>query len=378
MWLMARIGGIALGGALAIGAATHAAAQGPPSTLELGGRALALSPVEWARLSDLRVALTATPAIQNRALDAARAAVAGPDGRYVLAIYQLEIGQRRRDDALRAEALDVLIASRDTSADRLAGFLGLRGDIAFRARDLVTASAAWTRLAELRPNDAQVLVNLAQVRAARDDAVGALDLIRRGIAARGDAAAPEAWHRQWLSIAYNGQLRDQAAAAAHALLAAHPTTENWRFALVAYRQLAAPQDAAEIDMLRLMRAAGVLARPAEYQRLAQLLLHAGLLAEARATLDDGLSRRVLDRAVSPTPEIIAELDRHVARPRPPTRPIGEATGAAASVRRGAALAFAGDRAGAEAAFRTAGEGGATDPYYADLARFWLAWLDRSG
>ena len=182
---------------------------------------------------------------------------------------------------------------------------------------------------------------------------------------------PEIWHRQWLSVAFNGGLAEQTAAAGHALVEAHPSAENWRMALVAFRQAARTRDAAEIDLLRLMRAAGALRQDAEYQRLAQLLLHAGFVAEARATMEEGLSRGLLNRAFSPTPEIFAELER-ATLPQQPALPGAERPGTAA-VRRAHALFLAGDRAGAEAGFRTAPSGQA-DAFYADLARFWLAWL----
>jgi len=418
---MARI---ACGAALVTGGAGAAAlAQigAPESRLELGGWSFALSPPEMARLGDLRIAIRASRALQDRALAAARAVANSADARYVLAIYQFEIGQQRRDDALRAEALDVLIANRATPAERLVGYLGLRGDIAFRSGDHPAASAAWTRLAEMRPNDPQSLVNLAQVRAAQNDAAGAVDLIRRGIAARGSGSepAPEGWYRQWLSIAYNDGLVEQSATAARARVDAHPRPANWRFALVAYRQLAAPGQAAEIDLLRLMRAVGALARAAEYQRLAQLLLHAGLVTEARAVLEDGLSRGVVNRAESPTPEIIAEMDRAVSRqsvrrsaPRRETAPASSATtsdaadillgegrfaeaaasyraalprrgvdSAVVNVRLGVALVLAGRRSEAETVFRAVAEAATDDStqrFYPHLARFWLSWLAQSG
>jgi tetratricopeptide (TPR) repeat protein len=349
--------------------------------MELGGQKLALSPVEMARLSDVGQTLSASRAFQDRALAAARAVANSPDARYVLALYQLEIGQRRRDGGLMLEALDVLIPHRATKPERLGDYLGLRGDIAFRAGDLATASAMWTRLAEMRPNDPQALVNLAQVRGAQQDAAGAIELMRRAIEALGreSGKAPEGWHRQRLSIAFNGGMTEQTAAAAHALIAAYPTTENWRIALATYRQLAMPQGMAEIDLLRLMRAAAAFSTAAEYQRLAQLLMHAGLLAEARAALDDGLTRGIVSRTASPTPEILGEMDR--ALTRPPARslsPAGQATtGAAANLRRGAALAVAGNRSEAETSLRMAAgnDGDAPrDRFYADLARFWLAWL----
>ena len=54
---------------------------------------------------------------------------------------------------------------------------------------------------------------------------------------------------------------------------------------------------------------------------------------------------------------------------------------AVGTRLGAALALAGRRTEAEAAFRgvaASGDSAAAARWYADLARFWLAWLARSG
>jgi hypothetical protein len=239
----------------------------------------------------------------------------------------------------------------------------------------------------LQPNDPQALNNLAQVRAALNDAQGAIDLLRGAIAAHQSGHAPEAWYRQWLAIANNARLVDQGVAAAHALVAAYPTPANWRDALVAYRQLAAPQDSAEIDLLRLMRAAGALLRPAEYQRLAQLLLHAGFAAEGRAVLDEGMARNVVSRTEPPTPAISAEIDRALTPQRAraglvmpaPVRP-AQSWGAAPFAQ---ALADygAGRRSEAEAAFRAvaAHEGGqAAARWYPDLAAFWVAWLAHAG
>lgn len=415
---MIRLSRLALGMLVITGGAAvihvPAGAQQVQSTLTLHGRPLSLSPIEQTRLMELgRLIRGTNRGGQNRALAAAEAVANGVDARYLLATYQLEIGRQRQDDALRVQGLDVLIASQATPTERLPGYLALRGDIAFRNRDFATASSAWGRLAELQPNDPQSLINFAQVRNAQDDAAGALGLIQRGIAARraGPEPVPEVWYRQWVSIAHNTRRLDQGAAAAQALVVAYPTPENWRFALVAYRQLATPQAAAEIDLLRLMRAAGAFARPAEYQRLAQLLMHAGFVRESRAVLDEGLSRGILNRTESPTPEIIAEVERATSRQADRRGPIGagsaqSATGAAdillsegrfaeaaaayrallqqggvdiamANTRLGVALALGGRRGEAEAALRAAAgsaDGTAAQGFYPDVARFWLAWL----
>jgi Flp pilus assembly protein TadD len=389
-----------------------APAPAAAQVLELNGHALSLSKTEMARLGELRQVLHGrSRGVQDKALAAAKSVVNGSDARYVFALYQLEIGMGRRDDALCAEALDVLIPSKDTPAGKMPSYLALRGAIALRARDFATASSAWSRVVEMQPRDPQMLNNLAQLRDAEGDKAAAVELLARAIAAFGSLPqpAPESWYRQRLSIAYNARLAEQGVAAAHALIEAYPTDSNRHYAFVAFRQLAPPREEAEIDLFRLMRVAGALTQPAEYQRFAQLLRVAGLPMEGKAVLDEGLSRNVLSRGQSPTPEILAELERDIARrPAVPTaspaaaaadlrfaegrfaeaaaayrsalRP-GAADAAALTMRLGMALALAGRRDEAEEAYRglaAAPSANATVRWYSDLAGLGLALLARPG
>ncbi len=407
----------AAAGAMALSSAP-AWGQGS-GVLELDGNRLALTPREMNALGELRNAMASHGrAAQDKALPAARAVAQSPDALYLLALYQLEIGRQRGDDAMRAEALDILIPNKLTSRERLPGYLSVRGGLAFRAKDYATAKSLWTRLREIKPNDPDVLANLAQIREAEKDPAGAAELLQQAIAAREAPGrpAPELWYRQWLSVAFEGRLRQPGIAAAKALLGAYPSAKNWREAMVAYRQLVPPTGPLEIDLLRFMRAAGLLTRSDEYQRLAQLLEHAGLATEAKAVLEDGL-RGPLSAAESLTRYIIAEVDRALPREQAPlaasqppggARPAGGASAtptltmadslaangrtdeaialyrtalahggadaAQANVRIGATLAAAGRRAEAEAAFRLAAAAPAQASGYPDLAAFWLAWL----
>lgn len=360
-------------------ASPAAQAQDKVSTvMEIGGSKLAVSPQEMRALSALgNLARGTQSARQDRALADARRVANSRDARFALALYELEIGNRRGDDVIRAAALDVLIASPLTRPERLVGHLAARGQIAYRAGDFDTAGALWGRLAELTPTDPDALANLAQVRLAQKDAAGAMDLLTRAIAARTALGQPvaEGWHRQRLSIAQQGQLVAPGVDAARALIAAYPTRENWRIALVTYRQLVAAEGALEIDLFRLTRQVGVLTQAAEYQRMAQLLNEAGEPREAKAVLAEGTQRGLLDAATSPTREIIAEVERAIARVRPGVARAEQPSAAGMQVRLGMARLNAGQRSEAEAAFRAA----AGDPAggrYTDLGFFWLAWLAR--
>jgi hypothetical protein len=386
-----------------------ALAQGVTSSLEFEGRRMNLTGREMTALGELgREVHSANRAAQDAALARAREAAQGRDALHLLAVYMLEIGRQRHDDALRAEALDRLIASELTSKAKLAGFLDMRAGIAFGARDFEKAKALWSRVVDLKPNDPDALGNLAQANAALNDPRAAASLLERANAARQASGQPasEKQLRQRLSLAQQGGLVEAGIAAAHALFAAYPTPQNRRDALVVYRQLAAPSGAMEIDLLRLMRAAGALARADEYQRMAQLLRQAGQGAEARDVLNEGLARGLLDAAGSPTREIIAEVDRELPRERARLRDAapsadladsllgvgrlddavamyraalarGGANAAELNIGLGRTLIVAGRHAEAEAAFRAAAADKGVvlgSARYSDLAEFWLAWL----
>jgi predicted Zn-dependent protease len=347
------------------------------TVMEIGGSKLAVSPQEMRALSSLgNLVRSGQTGRQDRALDEARRVANSRDARYVLALYELEIGNRRGDDAMRAKALDALIANQLTKPDKLAGHLAARGQIAYQAGDFDTAAKLWARLAELTPSDPDAFANLAQARLAQKDAPGAVDLLTRAITAREATgqAAPEVWYQQRLSITQQGKLVAPGIDAARVLVSSYPSPENWRAALVVYRQLTAPEGAFEIDLFRLMRHVGALAHTSEYQRMAQLLTQASAPQEAKAVLGEGLQRGLLDAGSSPTPEIVAEVDRAIAKLGKGPAVRAESPGSpGAQVRAGAVQLVAGRTAEAEAAFRSAADDPAAGRY-ADLAFFWLASL----
>lgn len=359
--------------ALAAAAAAPAAAQVERS-VEFGGARLSVTEREIKALTELGSTLSGSSAgAQDAALAKARREANGPDALYWLALLELELGRRRGDDAMRSAALDRLIPSPLTQGERLASYLDVRGGIAFRARDFATAKAHWARLLAMRPDDPDVLANLAQVHVALGDTAGAEALLARSVARREASGKkpPAAVYRQRLVMVQKSGPAGAAAAAGRALVEAYPTPGHWREALVVYRQLAAPREGAEIELFRLMRSVGALAKAEEYLRMAQLLRIAGQAAEAKAVLGEGLARGLLQAGTSPTREIIAEVERALAR----TPAAAAEAPAAAGLRLGRAHLLAGRREEASAAFGAAAAAGGI---YGELAQFWLLRLAEPG
>jgi tetratricopeptide (TPR) repeat protein len=194
---------------------------------------------------------------------------------------------------------------------------------------------------------------------------------------------------------------------ARQLVAAYPTPENWRDALLTYRDLAKPDAAGQLDAIRLLRLSRGMAGERDYLEAAQTFEAAGLAGESRSVLDEGVTTKMVDPAKAAFKEAIATAARKAAAEKAKLGTLqagatAAATGAPAlqagdvflgagnytaaadlfraaiakggvdpniaNTRLGTALALAGRKAEAEAAFRAV-----TGPR-AELAAFWLVWL----
>lgn len=391
-------------------------------------RPLTLSREEQGAIAALQAAAAGYDrAAQDNALAAARAAARGGDARYAIAHYQLEIGRARGDAAMQAQAVDTLVDSGLATPEEMPSLLSNQLSRAYSAGDMTRTDRLLARIVELQPNNPEALADYAQFKSrARSPVTGAaaralsVSLFQRAIAANEAVGRPssESLHRRALAVAYDGtqringapplapQVAPQAILLAQKLVAAYPTAVNWRDALLDYRELAPADPALALDIRRLMRAADAIGGERDYLEFANLLGSAGLPGEARAVLDDGVTRGVLDTGKPAIAAAVAGVARRATADRaalPGLRARAAAgTGAQAlaagdacfafgqygeaatlyqaalqkggedpnlvNSRLGAALALAGRRPEAEAALHAV-----TGPR-TDLAGFWLVWL----
>ena len=407
------------GGAVLV--AAPSAAQQPAAA-----RPLSLSGPERTALQALERTLVGPDrAAQDAALAGARAAVRSNDGRYALGNFLIRVGQARGDARLINEGVDAAVASGLAGADEMPSLLANQAARAHGAAEYERAERLLTRAIELQPNNAALLADLAQMRSQSALALlraggrqaeaqtayrESVSLLTRAIEAQraSGQTVPESWYLRALALAVESRQAPQAITLSRALVTAYPTPVNWRDALLTYRQFGAPDPALDLDIRRLIRASEALAGERDYLEFAQAL-RAANPSEAKAVLDEGVSRGMLDAAEPTVRTAITAVTRPAAGERSGlaasrTRAMAAATGAAARAaadahfgagqyaeaaelyraalqkggedanlvnsRLGAALALAGRRAEAEAAFRSV-----TGPR-AELAGFWLAWLAR--
>jgi hypothetical protein len=411
---------LVLGGASVVGTAPaeaqkkgkgQAAAPAQPAQKQLK-----LSKEERAALNPVQTAITAKDwAAAKAALPAAQAAAQGADARYAVAYMQLQVGLGLNDVALQSQAIDALIASGQIPATELPVMYRNQAALANNAGNKQKAEAGFAKVVELAPNDAEALINLAQIKNDLGKRGEAVNLVQRAIQVRQAAgqAVDQSWYKYALKLAFDGRrdpaMRQAAQQLSRDLVAAHPTKENWRDALLIYRDINNLDAGTYLDLLRLMRASDSLAGERDWYDLADSLYKAGAFAEAKAVLDEGSAKRMIDLKKA----AFAELNRlstarlsgdRASLPAEESKAMAAATGTMAikiadawmgykeygkaialyraalgksgvdaglvNTRLGIALLASGDRAGAEAAFRAV-----TGPR-AELAAFWLAHLNR--
>jgi tetratricopeptide (TPR) repeat protein len=394
---------LALGGSIAA-TAPAAAQQAQPQ------RAFKFSKEERAALAPVQTAVDAKNwAAASAALPAAQAAAKGADARYVLARFQFAIGRETNNMALQSQGLDGIIASGVVTGQDLVALLEAQAALAMQANNHAKAETAYLRLLELSPNNAQALVNLAKLKNDMRKPAEAVQLLDRAIAARRAAGQPvdESWYKYALKLAFDGKMAAQSGKLARDLVTAYPTKENWRDALLIYRDLNNLDKATQLDLLRLGRATKSLAGERDSYELAYMLHGAGFPAEAKAVLEEGGAMRMVDLTKPAFKELLRVSTARFAGDRASlageeSKAMAAATGTHAltigdayfgyadyakaialyraalakgsvdanvvNTRLGMALALAGNRAEAETAFKAV-----TGPR-AQLASFWLTWL----
>jgi tetratricopeptide (TPR) repeat protein len=410
---------LALGGASVVATTPAFAKKDPPAPAAqpaAGTRTYNLTKEERAALAPAQKAIIAKDwATATTLLPAAQAAAQSPDAKYVVAQFALQIGIGTNNEAMQAQAVDALIASGGAQASELPNLYRNQAALALRVSppNSQKAEAAYAKLIELTPNDPDTLVNLAKIKNDNRKPQEAVALLDRAIDAKRAAGQPvdESWYKYGLKIAYDARMGPQSVKFSRGLVTAYPTKENWRDSLLVYRDFGNLDAAGKLDLLRLMRVSKALAGERDWYDYASTVNDAGFPGEAKAVLDEGVAAHMVDPKKQAFAEILRTSSARLAGDRASlaadaARAMAAPTGATAlklgdayygygdyakaielyraaqskggvdastvQLRLGMALAMAGNRAEAETAFR------AVTGSRADLAAYWLSWLNQRG
>ncbi|ATE64806.1 tetratricopeptide repeat protein [Rhizorhabdus dicambivorans] len=358
-------------------------------------------------------------AAAEAALATARGLAKTPDEQFVVAQYSLNAAQVSGDQAKLSAALDALITAGEASGqladDQRSQYYWFQGQFAYQAKNYTKAEASLQRaIAAGTPHaDAYAILADAQSRNGKPgEAVATLQKVIDAKAAAGEAI-PSEWYGRGADIASRAKLPNEFVRLTTAWLSAYPVKQNWHDSLFIYRQLGGLSGDVDLDMMRLARAAGALPLSAASNYIDYALaVYLKFPNEAVDVLNEGIAAGKLNASSSQnTREIISLSQPKIAADKASipaaitaangakssfksvmttadllygykdyakaaefyklalTKPGADA--GQANFRLGLALALAGDKAGAKAAFDAVTSGA-----YAPLAAYAKVWAEK--
>jgi hypothetical protein len=344
---------------------------------------------------------------------AVEAAATTPDEKYVAAQLRLQVASGLKDQAMQGRAVKAMLESGSPSAvAELPRLNYYAGSFAYQANDFPAAARYLNEAARLGYTDNNnVYLMLAEANFKQNAVPAGLAQVDKAVELQTAAGqkAPESWYARAASVAYKAKLMGDAAKWTRAQVRAYPTKENWRSALVIYRDSAMRDGQLNLDIFRLMRVTKSLAGERDYYELASTAFERGLPGEAKSVLDEGAALGALPSGSRPIADLRAAVIPKVASdqaglPASEKQAASAATGRVASATGDAFLGY-GQDAKAVALYRTALTKGGVDADQvntrlgialtrlgqkadartafqavkgprAEIAAFWLLWLDQ--
>lgn len=402
---MKFVSAAALGCALAVTVPVVAAKYTPPLVLAKEER-IALQAAEAALTA--RNYAAAAPAITTAIAQASTRYT-----RYLATSMQLRLGIETGNRQLQAQAIEGMLSSGAAPAANLPQLYKNQGALALSAGDLAKAEASFEKWAELAPDDLEAHLALAELKDDRGNIADSVARIQRAIAIRQAAGqtVPESWYRRGLKQSFDAGLAQPSLQFAQGLVAAYPTAENWRDALLIYRDVYRPDVSAQLDTLRLMRSARALSGERDYLELVEALSADANAGERKAVLDEGVAVKMVDPAKPAFKTLISATGKKATAERKTLAALKKkaeagTTGEAALAAADAHFGF-GEYAEAAELYRMAIQKGTVDPNVANtrlgialalagrapeaetalkavtgprstLASYWLVWLGQRG
>ncbi len=408
---MKLVSHLALSGALALGLvvapavakdkpAAAAAAKAPNLSKEFR---VAVIPVQNAvKAKDFATAAAG--------IAAAEAAATTPDDKYYAGLFRYQISVAQKDDAGTTAGIKAMLASGVAPPEQQAQLNSQLGQTAYFSKDYAGALTYINEAIRLGTKQPDIFIMGADASFKTKQFSPGLALAEQGIAAQKASGqpVPQDWYQRALAGAYNGKQPVEMVKWSGELVRAYPTRENWRSALVLYRDSRPMDPQIVLDIYRLMRATSSIDGERDFFDYASIASDRGLPGEAKSVAEEGLasgkvpagSRNLTEIRTGAAAKTAADL---ASLPASERAAANAATGKpamstadaylgygqyakaaplyrlalqkggidadAANMRLGIALARSGDKEGARAAFA------AVKGVRSDLAAFWTFYLD---
>ncbi len=361
--------------------------------------------------ADAAVKANAPDAIAK--IEAAEAFVKNGDEKYIAGTLRLTLGQATKNPKLQLDGIIAMIASGSAAPVDAPKLNMAAGQLTYQAGNYADAKKFLAEAIRLgNPGvDANLLLAEANFKLGTTlEGLTALDGAVKAEQAAG-RKAPAEWYGRAAAMAYKAKMTAETAKWTREQVRAYPTPENWRSALVIYRDSANLDNQTLIDLFRLMHDTKALAGERDFFEYATLAITGALPGEAKTVIEEGFatgavsksSRAVAERLTDANAKIPSDKASVVSdEKRAPAAADGRLaanTGSAylaygdyakaidlfrlaqkkggidadvVNTRLGIALARSGQKDDARAAFQAV-----TGAARKDVAQFWLLWVDQT-
>jgi len=291
----------------AAGLAQPALARDKKQDADQQGQAkIKLTPAVQNNLAAAQTALKANDfATAQVKVDAAKPAMATDQDRFYTGQVEYQIGKGKNDDALQNDGIDLMVQSGQAPATMQRQLLSVQGQNAYNAKNFPLAVQKLQAAQQAGADDPVLVPMIVQSMQNSGQTVQALQTLNAAIDSNAQAGkpVPSEWYQRGFSIGYQASGKASAADAPQIAeltsditrkwVAAYPTKSNWHDALVIYStQYKAPTDV-QVDVFRLMRAAGALTSDADYREYAEDV-YLRYPNEAKTVLEEGNSKGIVN------------------------------------------------------------------------------------
>jgi tetratricopeptide (TPR) repeat protein len=332
-----------------------------------------------------------------------------PVDRYLISQLQLKAALAAKDNAGIATAIDGVANSGYVDKAKASGLYQSLGASLYNDKQFPQAAAAFQKAIAANPNDPEALAMLGESQNAQGQKAEAISSFQRALQVSSAAGTKprEEMYKRAVGLAYNAKA-SAAIELGRQWIAAYPNADSWKNGIAIYRNLSSPDVEGTLDLLRLMQATGSLTSQSDYNLYATAAADQANYPEAQAVIDAGIAAKVVDPASPIFRDTVAGLK---AKQKLTDADLAEAVKAAttgaqmirvgdryfgmgqyakaadlyrqgiakgpadadvANLHLGMALARAGDKAGATAAFN------AVKGTRADIAKYWLLYVQTHG
>lgn len=361
--------------------------------------------------ADAAVKANAADAIAK--IEATEAVAKNADEKYIAGTLRLNLGQATKNAKLQQDGIVAMIASGSAAPADAAKLNMAAGQLAYQAGNYPDAKKYLAEAVRLgQPGaDGHLLLAEANFKAGTTmEGLSALDAAIKAEQAAG-RKAPAEWYGRGAAMAYKAKLNAETAKWTREQVRAYPTSENWRSALVIYRDGSTLDNQAMLDIFRLMHDTKALAGERDFFEYASLAVTGALPGEAKKVIEEGFASGAVNKSSRAVSERLTDANNKIPSDRASVvadekRAASAADGRLAAntasaflaygdyakaidlyrlaqkkggidadvvnTRLGIALARSGQKDAAKAAFHAVG--GTTRK---DIAQFWLLWLDQA-